>query len=117
MAQQVNGATHEGGAAQRGQNRAAEPLDGDAAPVDDVVRSAVDEQRRIVTEIDRFGRGLIAIWAARFAVVQDPVPCAEARFAANALRIARRTEPAPTPPCDAVPIRRRQTRSRCREAP
>ena len=42
-----NGAAHEGRAAKTGQDRAAEPLDRDAAAIDQIARLAVDRQRRL----------------------------------------------------------------------
>ena len=42
-----NGAAHQGRAAKAGQDRAAEPLDGDAAAIDQIAGLAVDRQRRL----------------------------------------------------------------------
>src|SRR3981081_324973 len=47
-----NGAAHQGRPAQAGQDRAAEPLDGDAPAIDPDAGLAVDRQRRLVTEVD-----------------------------------------------------------------
>ena len=44
---------HQRGAAERGQDRARKPLDGDAAAVDQTRRCAIDKQWRFVAEFDR----------------------------------------------------------------
>jgi hypothetical protein len=68
-----NGATHERGAAKSGQDRAAEPLQRDPAPIDERTGAAVDRKRRIVAEFDGLGPRL-PVCAAHPALVQDPVP-------------------------------------------
>ena len=45
-----NGASHQGGAAQAGQDRAAEPLHGNPAAADQATGAAVDRKRRLVAE-------------------------------------------------------------------
>ena len=47
-----NGASHQGGAAQARQDRAAEPLHGKPAPADQAAGAAVDRKRRLVAEIE-----------------------------------------------------------------
>ena len=47
-----NGAAHESGAAQRGQDRAGEPLYGDAAAIDEAAAAAIDRERRLVAELN-----------------------------------------------------------------
>ena len=49
----IDRAAHQRGAAQRGQDRAGKPLNGDAAAVDDRGGRAVDKQWRFIAEIDR----------------------------------------------------------------
>ena len=75
-----NGAAHQGSAAQSGQDRAAEPLQREPAPVDQTARAPVDRKRRLVAEID--GLGLEPpICAAQPSLVQDHVPCSRDRTA------------------------------------
>ena len=49
----IDGAAHQRGAAQAGQDRAGKPLNGNAAAVDQRWRRAVDKQWRLIAEIDR----------------------------------------------------------------
>ena len=49
----VDRAAHQRGAAEPGEDRAGEPLNGDAAAIDDADGRAVDKQWRFVAEIDR----------------------------------------------------------------
>ena len=68
-----NGAAHEGGAAQSGQDCAAEPLQRKPAPVDETAGAAVCRKRRLVAEIN--GLGLEPpICAAQPSLVQDHRP-------------------------------------------
>ena len=83
-----NGATHEGGAAKPGENRAAEPLHGDAAPVDQTAAAAVDRQRRFVAELDGLGHES-STTGARPTLVQTDVPCTRFASAAPHLPVRR----------------------------
>ena len=69
-----DGAAHQRGAAQAGQDRAGEPLDGDAAAVDQAGRRAIDQQWRFVAEIDRLCGCSQTIWIAPSALIQAPCP-------------------------------------------
>ena len=69
-----NGAAHQGGAAQAGENGAAEPLDGDAVAVHQAAALAVDRQRRLVAEIDALGLPARSTYAASFALIQARRP-------------------------------------------
>ena len=69
-----NGAAHEGSAAKTGQDRAAEPLDRDAAAVDQAAGLAVDGQRRLVAEIDVLGLQARSNCPASFALIQARRP-------------------------------------------
>src|SRR5438874_2175531 len=67
-----NGAAHQGSAAKPGENGAAEPLHGDAAPVHEPAGFPVDRQRRLVAELDALGLQARAKDNASLAVVQSP---------------------------------------------
>ena len=98
-----NGATHERGAAQSGEDRSGKPLHGEPAPVDQAA-VAVRRKRRLIAEIDRLGmksprRNVSG--AARPSLVQVYVPTSLARLprprpcARDRLRISRRCPGAP----------------------
>ena len=70
----IDRAAHQRRAAQAGQDRAGEPLNGDAAAIDQAGRRAIDQQRRFVAEIDRLERCSQTIWIAPFALIQAPCP-------------------------------------------
>ena len=69
-----NGAAHQRGAAQAGENRAGEPLNGNAAAIDQSDRRAVHQQWRFVAEIDRLSGWSQTIWIAPSALIQAPCP-------------------------------------------
>ena len=69
-----DGAAHQRGAAQAGQDRAGEPLNGDAAAIDQSDRRAVHQQWRFVAEIDRLSGWSQTIWIAPSALIQAPCP-------------------------------------------
>ena len=66
----INGAPHQGGAAQTGQDRAGEPLNGEPAPVDQTASPPINRKRRFIAEIDRLGVEP-PICAAQPSLVQD----------------------------------------------
>src|SRR6185437_11465641 len=68
-----NGAAHQSSAAQSGQNRAGEPLYRNAAAIDEAAVAAVNGQRWLVAELDRFGPPR-SICAARTCLVQARRP-------------------------------------------
>ena len=69
-----DGAAHERGAAQAGENGAAEPLYGDAVAVHQAAALAVDGQRRFVAEIDALGLPARSKCPASFALIQARRP-------------------------------------------
>ena len=83
-----NGATHQGSAAKPGEDRSAEPLYRDAAPVDQTAAAAVDRQRRFVAEIDGLGNKPSTMAPRSLALVQNDVPCT--RFASAARTVSVR---------------------------
>ncbi len=76
-----NGASHQGGAAQAGEDRAGKPADRHPAPVEVLARPAVDRQRRFVAELDRTGLLSRCLYPlGPLAVIQNarsPVPAAQ----------------------------------------
>ena len=70
----IDGAAHQGCAAKAGENGAGKPLNGDAAAIDDASVRTVDEQRRLVAEINRLRRSTLTIWIAPLALIQAPCP-------------------------------------------
>ena len=69
-----NGASHQGGAAQAGQDRAAEPLHGNPAAADQAAGAAVDRKRRLVAEIKSLGLKPPICAAQLCRLVQDRCP-------------------------------------------
>jgi hypothetical protein len=67
-------AAHQGRAANTSQNCAGEPLDRDAAAIDDVGVAAVDGKRRLIAEIDGQGIRSVPTMSARPGLVQNPIP-------------------------------------------
>jgi len=67
-----NGASHQGGAAQAGQDRAGEPAYRYAAPIEVFAQAAIHGQRWFVAEVDGAGHGSLRI--APRTVIQTPVP-------------------------------------------
>ena len=98
-----NGAAHERGAAQSGEDRSGKPLHREPAPVDQAA-DAVRRKRRLIAEIDRLGmkppRRNVSC-AARPSLVQVYVPTSLARLprprpcARDRLRTSRRCPGAP----------------------
>ena len=69
-----NGASHQGGAAQAGKDRAAKPLHRNAAAVDQTAGAAVDRKRRLVAEIEALGLKPSICAAQLCCLVQDRRP-------------------------------------------
>src|SRR6185312_11892066 len=81
--------------AQRGEDRAGKPLDGDAAAVDEAGGAAVDRQRRLVAEFESLGRPG-SMGAAQPCMLQPAVPL-RARSPVAAGSGLRIHEPAESP--------------------
>ena len=106
-----NGAAHQRGAAQAGENRAGEPLNGNATAIDQSDRRAVHQQWRFVAEIDRLSGWSQTIWIAPSALIQAPCPLH--RFAVTRLR---RGPPQVPSLCSTERIAPWRTASRCASA-